>query len=116
MQEAQDIALTAHALAIRSGKGVIHFFDTGSSAEDTHIAYENSDVVRDILNLDTVKAFQSTQIGGSGIYADDGRVATISETHAGTPIPGAMEGVETAQPILAESTPAAILSKASSIG
>ncbi|KAI7333307.1 hypothetical protein KC315_g4269, partial [Hortaea werneckii] len=26
LQEAQDLALTAHALAIRSGKGVIHFF------------------------------------------------------------------------------------------
>ncbi|KAM3074610.1 Sulfite reductase [NADPH] subunit beta [Clarireedia jacksonii] len=82
LQEAQDIGLTAHALAIKSGKGVIHFFDAGSSANDNHIDFENVEVVQNVLNLDTVRAFQASKIGGSSIYADNGRVATISETTA----------------------------------
>src|SRR5271168_1843625 len=47
LQEAQDIALTAHALAIKSGKGVIHFFDSGSSAQDNHIPFEDIVVVKE---------------------------------------------------------------------
>lgn len=114
LQEAQDIALTAHALAIKSGKGVIHFFDAGSSAEDNQIPFENVDLVKDILDLNAVKAFQGSRIGGSGIYADDGRAATITENSApSSSAPGAMEGVETVSglPIEAE-----IPSKASSVG
>lgn len=79
VQEAQDIALTAHALAIRSGKGVIHFFNPGSSAQAGPIGPEDSDVVREVLNLDNARQFQSSSISGSGIYADDGRVAIITE-------------------------------------
>jgi len=117
LQEAQDIALTAHALAVKSGKGVIHFFDAGSSAEDNHIAFEDVDLVKDVLDLSTVKGFQSTKAGGSSIYADDGRVATINEENdiSGTAQPGAMEGVETTSAVSA--TPVAeIPSKASSVG
>ncbi|PMD35889.1 sulphite reductase hemo protein, beta subunit [Hyaloscypha variabilis F] len=114
LQEAQDIALTAHALAIRSGKGVIHFFDAGSSAEDNHIAFENLEVVKAILNLDAVKTFQDKKIGGTSIYADDGRVATISETNPPTEVlPGAMEGVEPAPVLPSEPH---ISSKPSSVG
>lgn len=79
IQEAQDIAITAHALAIRSGKGVIHFFSPGSDAQDGPIAPENTDAVREVLNLDNVRRFQSSSLLGSGIYADDGRVATVTE-------------------------------------
>ena len=79
LQEAHDIALTAHALAIRSGKGVIHFFDPTSSAKDEPIDIANVDVVRSILNLDNVRRFQSAPISGSSIYADDGRVAVVAE-------------------------------------
>jgi len=79
LQEAQDIALTAHALAIRSGKGVIHFFDPSSSAGEQPIEAASVDVVRSVLNLDNVRRFQSAPIAGSSIYADDGRVAEVSE-------------------------------------
>ncbi len=79
LQEAQDIALTAHALAIRSGKGVIHFFDSNRASKTASIAAENSDVVRDILNIDSVRRFQASVLPGSSIYADDGRVATVSD-------------------------------------
>jgi sulfite reductase (NADPH) hemoprotein beta-component len=80
LQEAQDIALTAHALAIRSGKGVIHFFDAGSAAQDHHIAFEDTIVIKETLDLDAVRAFQANKIGGSSIYADDGRLARITES------------------------------------
>ncbi|KAL2022613.1 hypothetical protein VTK56DRAFT_4957 [Thermocarpiscus australiensis] len=79
LQEAQDIALTAHALAIRSGKGVIHFFDPSSSANDAPIDLADVDSVRSILNLDNVRRFQSAPIAGTSIYADDGRVAVVAE-------------------------------------
>lgn len=67
-----------------------------------------------ILNLDLVRQFQSTKIGGTTIYADDGRIASISEVVAPT-LPGAMEGVE-ATSASALSTPNEVPSKASSVG
>jgi len=114
LQEAQDIALTAHALAITSGKGVIHFFDAGSSAQDNPIPFENTDAVKSILNIDAVRAFQSTKVDGTSIYADNGRVATITETPVAQPS-GAMEGVE-ATSTSALQTPVEAVSKASSVG
>ncbi|KAH6855596.1 hypothetical protein B0I37DRAFT_322240 [Chaetomium sp. MPI-CAGE-AT-0009] len=79
LQEAHDIALTAHALAIRSGKGVIHFFDPSSSAGNEPIDVASADVIRTVINLDNVRRFQSAPIAGSNIYADDGRVAVVSD-------------------------------------
>lgn len=78
LQEAQDIAITAHALAVRSGKGVIHFFDPGSSSLDKPISAEDSGLVGQILNLDDVRRYQSSSVLTSGVYADDGRVAVAS--------------------------------------
>ena len=113
LQEAQDIALTAHALAIKSGKGVIHFFDAGSSKSNAPIAFESIQLVGALLDLDTVKAFQSKKIGGSSIYVNDGRVATVTETlprendTAEAPLPAtASVAVPVANPV----------SKASSVG
>ncbi|KAL2263988.1 hypothetical protein VTK26DRAFT_3772 [Humicola hyalothermophila] len=79
LQEAYDIALTAHALAIRSGKGVIHFFDPSSSTNDEPIDTASEDVVRTVLNLDNVRRFQSAPISGTSLYVDDGRVAVVAE-------------------------------------
>ncbi|KAK4218643.1 hypothetical protein QBC37DRAFT_190438 [Rhypophila decipiens] len=79
LQEAQDIGLTAHALALRSGKGVIHFFDPTASDKSEAITPEDSQVVQTILNLDNVRRFQSAPSSGSGIYADDGRVVIAAE-------------------------------------
>lgn len=112
LQEAQDIALTAHALAIKSGKGVIHFFDAGSSAEDNHISFEDPDVVSDVLNIAAVRTFHRSRLGGTSIYADDGRVATIAENPLPTPTPS---GAETPAALTAELTPGGP-SKASSVG
>jgi len=84
LQEAQDIALSAHGLAIKSGKGVIHFFDASNSAEDDAIPYEDRDLVKRTLHLDAARAFQSSAIGGSSLHVDDGRTATITETNLPT--------------------------------
>jgi sulfite reductase (NADPH) hemoprotein beta-component len=78
LQQSQDIALTAHALAIKSGKGVIHFFDSGAIAMSKHIAYEDQELVKSILDLDAASSFQRTKSGESSLYVDDGRTATLS--------------------------------------
>lgn len=79
LQEAQDMALTAHALAIRTGKGVIHFFSSETSASDKPIAIEDANVVREILDIESVRRFQSGAVAAGGIYADDGHVAVSSD-------------------------------------
>lgn len=77
VQEAQDIAITAHALALKSGKGVIHFFDPANSAKDSPISAENVDVVKKVLNFSGNAASHSST-GSRTLYADSGRVATVS--------------------------------------
>ncbi|KAL8893341.1 MAG: hypothetical protein Q9192_005363 [Flavoplaca navasiana] len=79
LQEAHDIALTAHALAIKSGKGVIHFFDPDNSREDSPIEPEDPDLVRDVLGLDTARAILRSPDPTTLLYVDDGRRATTSE-------------------------------------
>ncbi|KAJ5670456.1 Sulfite reductase subunit beta [Penicillium maclennaniae] len=77
VQEAQDIAITAHALALKSGKGVIHFFDPANSAKDPAITAEDTDVVKKILNLGGNVATH-TSSGTETLYAESSRVATVS--------------------------------------
>ncbi|KAL2137210.1 hypothetical protein VTI74DRAFT_6421 [Chaetomium olivicolor] len=106
LQEAHDIALTAHALAIRSGKGVIHFFDPSSSAGEEAIDVASLDVIRSVLNLDNVRRFQSAPISGTSIYADDGRVAVVSDqpeplaTTAAAPVPSVPASVAPPSPTI----------------
>jgi sulfite reductase (NADPH) hemoprotein beta-component len=91
--EAQDMAISAHALAIKSGKGVIHFFDPSTSLEDDPIAHEERAYVEKVLDLQAAQAYQAYTIGDSTLYADDGRIATIVEdspvtnTNGGSPSP-----------------------------
>ena len=85
LQEAQDIALTAHALAIRSGKGVIHFYDPSNSIQDNPIVPESRDLVQRLLSLDNLQPFAARDGEGFTLYADDGRVATVPDL--GLPIP-----------------------------
>ncbi|KAH6889163.1 hypothetical protein B0T10DRAFT_487467 [Thelonectria olida] len=73
------MALTAHALAIRTGKGVVHFFAPSTSANDKPIAVEDAAVVRDVIDIDSVRRFQAGSVTGSGIYADDGHIAVSSD-------------------------------------
>ncbi|KAF3043969.1 hypothetical protein E8E12_002587 [Didymella heteroderae] len=89
LQEAQDIALTAHALAIKSGKGVIHFFDSGASAFKKSIAQEDAQLLGRVIDLDAAAAFQHTKSEETSLYADDGRSATVSFARSSTNVPNA---------------------------
>lgn len=82
LQEAQDISLTAHALAIRSGKGVIHFFDPSNSATNGPIAQESRQLVERLLEVESLQPFEARDGDQSTLYADDGRVATLREEDA----------------------------------
>ncbi len=81
LQEGLDIALSAHALAIKSGKGVIHFFDPANSKDDDPIPLEDRGLVRNVLDIEAVRLYQSTLIGGSSLYVDNGRQASVTENH-----------------------------------
>lgn len=86
LQEAQDIALTAHALALKSGKGVIHFFDPTNSKHDDPISIEDIDVVKRVLDLDGTRVNHTTTAGLSTLYAETGRLATITEERVERPL------------------------------
>ncbi|KAI1914535.1 Sulfite reductase [NADPH] subunit beta [Ophidiomyces ophidiicola] len=83
LQEAQDIALTAHALAIKSGKGVIHFFGPSNLGGDHTIAEEDPDLVRDILDVNGTKAIHESTTPQT-LYVKSGRVATVEEHGLGS--------------------------------
>jgi len=74
LQESQDIALTAHALAIKSGKGVIHFFDASTIANDPPIQQEDRELVRRILGVESSRHIEASD--EQNLYADDGRQAS----------------------------------------
>ena len=78
LQEAQDISISAHALAIKSGKGVIHFFDTQNSIDDDAIQHESRDLVRALLDFDAVRVYRSTPNESTSIYVDDGQRPTLT--------------------------------------
>ncbi|KAL8862160.1 MAG: hypothetical protein Q9178_001616 [Gyalolechia marmorata] len=82
LQESQDLALTAHALAIKSGKGVLHFFDPANSRDDSPIHTEDRDLVRDVLGLDSARASRVAASDCTSLYVDDGRRATIAAEHS----------------------------------
>lgn len=75
LQEAQDLSITAHSLAIQSGRGVIHFFDSANSKADKAIQHESRQLVSDVLNVDLARAYQGTKCEESTIYASEGRRA-----------------------------------------
>ncbi|EMC91738.1 hypothetical protein BAUCODRAFT_302787 [Baudoinia panamericana UAMH 10762] len=76
LQEAQDLALTAHALAIRSGKGVIHFFDAANSQNDQPIAHESRDLVMNVLNTELARQYQGVKSEELSLYVSEGRPLT----------------------------------------
>lgn len=89
LQEAQDISLTAHALAIQTGKGVIHFFDAANSKSDQPIQHESRQLCEQILDEDRVRAIQSSKSTESTLYISEGHAQFASAaTSAGTaPLP-----------------------------
>ncbi|KAL3960541.1 hypothetical protein ACCO45_005658 [Purpureocillium lilacinum] len=106
LQEAQDMAITAHALAVRTGKGVVHFFAPETSAHDEPIAAEDAAIVRDILDIESVRRFQSGGISATGIYADDGHVAVSSDHPEATLNGGSSKNVGLQPPTSADASKA----------
>ncbi|KAL1981076.1 hypothetical protein VTN96DRAFT_3101 [Rasamsonia emersonii] len=115
LQEAQDIALTAHALALKSGKGVIHFFDPANSADDDAISVEDVEVVKKVLDLDGARASHTSGAEEPTLYADSGRVAVVPEV--GLEKSPAVEAAASAAAISSPSkTPSATSQDNSSVG
>jgi len=79
LREGQDIALTAHALAIRSGKGVIHFFDPANSRNDDQVPVEDPELAKTVLDIEAAKEYQASPAGTSTLYVDEGRQPIITE-------------------------------------
>lgn len=79
LQEAQDIAITAHALALKSGKGVIHFFDPANSADDNVVPAEDVDIVKKVLGAGGANASRNAGVGGQTLYAESGHVAMTED-------------------------------------
>lgn len=92
IQEAQDMALTAHALAVRSGTAVLHFFDPRVSADDIPIASEDAAAVRAVLDLNRVRRIQ--QAGAvrqsDGLYVDDGHVPEVEPVSSAGAVNGTL--------------------------
>ena len=80
LQEAQDIALSAHALAIQSGKGVIHFFDPANSLDDDPIRIENRELASGLLNAEFVRTEHSRILGDYSLYVDDDGRSMVTES------------------------------------
>lgn len=78
IQEAQDIALTAHALAQRSGKGVLHFFDPGNSLGDYSVPSESKELVQTLLTVVGPRATHTEAVEDT-LYTSNGRVATVND-------------------------------------
>ena len=79
LQEAQDIALTAHALAVRSGKGVIHFWDPSNSIGDNPIQFEGRELIQALLeNRSGANASSSGEVEAT-LYTSNGRTATVTD-------------------------------------
>ena len=78
LREGQDIALSAHALAAKTGKGVIHFFDPANSKDDYPIPVEDLDLVKKILGTNGGAEYRSPSVRGSSLYVDEGIRPTIT--------------------------------------
>lgn len=89
LQEAQDLALTAHALALQTGRGVIHFFDAGNSQADQPIQHESRALVTQVLNVDRARAYQSTKSEENTLYVSEPRRAgfAASSQQSAAPAP-----------------------------
>ncbi|EXJ84355.1 sulfite reductase (ferredoxin) [Capronia epimyces CBS 606.96] len=79
LQEAQDIALASHALAIKSGKGVIHFYDPINSVQDTPIPAESRELVQELLETGVGLRASHTDSDEQTLYANGGRTATVTD-------------------------------------
>ncbi|KAK9476460.1 hypothetical protein V1514DRAFT_336847 [Lipomyces japonicus] len=71
LREAQDLSIASHVLAIRTGKGVIHFFNQ-SNAEEALIPYEDPSALERIFDKSSL-VYNPSEVSGAGsnIYWND---------------------------------------------
>ena len=96
LREGQDIALTAHSLALKSGKGVIHFFDPANSHYDDPVPVEDRGLIQEILGPNITRELQPTSAGESFLYVDEGRQAKVVENGVSSPGSGVLSPIGTA--------------------
>ena len=87
LREGQDIALSAHALALKSGKGVIHFFDPANSKHDDPISIEERGLIQDVLGSSTRRELEPSPADSSFLYVDEGRQVRIADNGVTSPEP-----------------------------
>jgi sulfite reductase (NADPH) hemoprotein beta-component len=69
LQEAQDMAIAAHSLALASRKGVIHFSELSHS--DSPISEENPEIVQTMLKMHQISKDVSIERSHDSIYRRD---------------------------------------------
>ncbi len=74
--EAQDMSMTAHALATRTMKGVVHFFCPNYSVHDKPGAVEDHDLLRQLLDFGALQTFRARRTEEGSLYVDDPRPIT----------------------------------------
>ena len=85
LREGQDIALSAHALAAKCGKGVIHFFDPANSKNDYPVPVEDPALIKKVLGTHAVAEYRSTSTQVSSLYVDEGRRPAITTSTNASP-------------------------------
>ncbi|EWC45407.1 hypothetical protein DRE_00806 [Drechslerella stenobrocha 248] len=89
IQEAQDMAILAHGVAVKSGRAVIHFFEADNSRDDP-VPLEDRRVIDRMLDRAAARSYQASTIDADNIYAGDGVQAQTRVTH---PANGSLNGV-----------------------
>ncbi|KAI5820856.1 hypothetical protein BZA77DRAFT_49534 [Pyronema omphalodes] len=97
-QEAQDMAVAAHGLALKSGKAVVHFF---AASRQTEVAVEDAALLERVLDRVAAHGINDSIVDSESLYADDGVQAKTTVLGNVTPA-AALSG--TATPIGAASS------------
>ena len=88
--EAQDMAMAAHALAIRSGKGVLHFFAVSSGAQGVAQGVDG-ELLNALLDQARVRSYKAQANHQCTLYSDDGVKAETTDLvppESNVPSPG----------------------------
>ena len=114
LRESQDIALSAHALAVRSGKGVIHFFDPANSESDDPVPVEDLDLIKKVLDTNAAVECRFPSIRDLSLYVDEGWRSTVTANENSSASP--TNSLLLAREAVVEGEPKGASDKGSSIG
>lgn len=74
------MAISAHALAVHTGKGVIHFFDPSNSERDNPILTEETDALSAIVGPPDLRPHREQGHTNAGIYVDEGSRPMLADS------------------------------------